>query len=191
MIQNLIRQRMAGYIRQAELFGDMRSVWSKHVWWTREVIIAIANKLKSTDASVAKLLKNPIEMGDLFSHYYSDRTVRRIEDLFTTHLKMGGDIAIFARDGNMAQVETLTRQWYENADEIARFFASINPHYSEQEVRKMMYEHLRLTLLEVSSYLQGQYEQSIQTFDNIQGEAQEMADYFTKGLIAQFPDRFR
>ena len=191
MIQSIIRNRMAGYLKQAELYGDMRSVWSKHVWWTREVIIAIANGLPSTDASVAKLLKNPSEMGAILAPYYPERTIKKFEELFTTHLSMGGDIVTAAKVGNMQRVEELTRQWYANADDIARFMASVNPHFGESEVKKMMYEHLRLTLLESSHYLQGRFEQSISTFDQIQTEAQMMADFFARGITEQFPDAFR
>jgi len=182
---------MQGYLRQAQLFGDMRRAWSQHVWWTREVAINIVNKLPGTDASVNKLLKNPQVMGNIFSDFYQDRTVKRIEELFTAHLKQGGDIMVAARDGDMAKVENLTKQWYINADEIAKMFANINPYYSQEEVRQMMYEHLRLTLLEVSTYIQGKFDQSIVYFDQIQAEAEQMADYFSQGLIKQFPDKFR
>jgi len=182
---------MAGYIRQAELMGDWRNVWSRHVWWTREVMIAILNGLPSTQSSVNKLLKNPIEMGNLFSDFYGDRTVKRIEELFTQHLKLGGDIMTAAKSGDMARVEELTKQWYANADDIAKTLSSVNPHMRYETVKEMMYEHLRLTLLEVSSYLKGDYDQSIQVFDQIQAEAQKMADYFAQSTIAQFPDRFR
>jgi len=180
---------METYLRQVDLYGDWRRVWAKHVWWTREVMIGILNALPSTDASVQKLLKNPLEFGDIFSQYYSDRTVRKIEKLFTEHLKQGGDIITAAKNGDMAKVEQLTKQWYANADEIAKFMSSINPHYREDEVKRMMYEHLRLTLLEVSYYLQAKYDQSIATFDQIQKEAEDMADYFARGLVSQFPER--
>jgi len=191
MIQNFIRHKMAGYLRQAELFGDMRRVWAKHVWWTREVIISIINGLPSTQTSVDKLLKNPVEMAAIFGQYYSDATQKKIQDLFTIHLKMGGDIVTAAKAGDMAKVEDLTKQWYANADDIAKLFASINPHYELAEVRAMMYEHLRLTLLEASSYLKGDYNASIAYFDQIQREAEKMADMFAMGITKQFPDSFR
>lgn len=191
MLQNFIKNRMAGYLKQAQLYGDWRSVWSKHVWWTREVIIAIANSLQSTQTSVAKLLKNPAEMGQIMSPYYPERSVKRFEELFTVHLSMGGDIVTAAKVGNMQRVEELTKQWYANADDIARFMASINPHFNESEIKRMMYEHLRLTLLESSHYLGGRFQASIDTFDQIQVEAQTMADYFAKGMAEQFPNEFR
>jgi len=191
MIGNLIRQKMDGYLRQAKLYGDWRRVWSKHVWWTREVIIAIANKLPSTDTSVNKLLQNPIEMGQIFGEFYGDRTVAHIEQLFTQHLKTGGDIVTAARDGDTAQVTALTRQWYQNADAIANFLAKANPFYDEATVRSMMHEHLSLTIQEANAYLQGRYNDSINTFDRIQAEAEQMGDYFAQGLISQFPEKFR
>jgi len=191
MINNFIRNKMAGYLRQAELFGDMRRVWSKHVWWTREVIIAIANSLPSTQSSVDKLLRNPVEMADIFGAYYSDATTKKIQQLFTTHLQMGGDIVTAAKQGDMHKVEELTKQWYANADDIAKLFAQINPYYELSEVRSMMYEHLRLTLLEASSYLKGDYNASIAYFDQIQREAEKMADMFSMGIVKQFPDSFR
>jgi len=180
---------MQTYLRQVDLYGDWRRVWSKHVWWTREVILSIINGWDGTQNSVNKLLKNPLEMGDIFAEFYSDRTVKRIEELFTEHLKMGGDIVTAAKAGDMAKVETLTKQWYANADDIAKFLASVNPHYSEEELRKMMYEHLRLTLLEASLTLQKKFDEAINTFDKIQAEAEMMADYFARGLVAQFPER--
>jgi len=189
MFNNLIKRQMQPYLRQVELYGEMRRVWAKHVWWTREVAINILNGLPSTTVTVNKLLQNPVEMGDVFGGYYSDRSVRKIEELFTAHLKQGGDIMTAAKAGDMQKVEDLTRAWYANADDIAKFFASINSHYSESEVKRMMYEHLRLTLLEVSQMIQQKFEQAITTFDQIQKEAEMMADYFTRGIAAQFPEK--
>lgn len=182
---------MQGYLRQAKLFGDWRRVWSQHVWWTREVIQSIIAGLPGTQNSVNKLLQNPYEMGAIWAEYWSDASVKRMEALFTTHLKMGGDIVTAAKAGNTQQVTELTRQWYQNADDIARALSQINPHYDMAEVQRMMYEHLRLTGLEANYILGGQFDNGIATFDQIQAEAEDMADYFAKGLVAQFPDKFR
>jgi len=191
MINNLIRQRMQGYLRQAELFGDMRRVWMKHVWWTREVINAIIYDLPTQSTSTAKLLQNPAEMAAIWGEYWDSAATRRVQDLFTTHLKQGGEIVAAAKAGQTQKVEELTRLWYQNSDDIARALSTINPRYSYEEVRRMMYEHLRLTLLEATSILHGNFNQSITAFDQIQDEAEQMADYFSKGLIAQNEHRFR
>jgi len=172
------------------LFINMRDVWAKHVWWTREVILAISNSLASTDTSVAKLLENPAEMARVFAPYYPHGVIMQIEQLFTTHLKQGGDIVTAAKNGDTAKVNQLQIEWHKNSDQIAKLFASINPFYNESEVRNMMYSHLSLTTNEATLYLQTKYDDAIKAFDQIQAEAAMMADYFAVGIIKQFPRRF-
>lgn len=190
MVNNKNKDNRYISTKQADLTAQMQDAWKKHVWWTREVILAIAHKLPGADVRVAKLLQNPAEMASHFAPYYSDKTINKMTDLFTTHLKQGGDIVTAAKAGDMQKVEDLTRQWYANADQIAQFYASVNPHYKESEVRAMMHEHLQLTLTEAAYEIQGKYQDSIKTFDQIQDEAAMMANYFAAGFIKQFPDKF-
>ena len=191
MLSSFLRQRMGGYIRQAELLGDMRRIWSNHVWQDREATIAIANNLPSTQSSVNFALTTPKILGELYSNFYNEQSVKRIEDTLTGHIKIAGDIVTAARDNNMQHLEELTKQWYANADDFARVMATTNPHYDENMVRKMMYEHLRLILLMVSQIVRQNYDAGVATFNLILTEAEEMADYFAKGIIAHLPERFR
>ncbi len=47
-----------------------------------------------------------------------------------------------------------------------------------------------MTKNEAVDYIGGNYAASVTTFDSIEKEALEMADYMTKGIIEQFPDSF-
>ena len=191
MLSNFIRQRMGGYIRQAELMGDMRRIWINHVWQDREATTAIANNLPSMQASVDFALTTPKVLGELFSNFYSERSVERIEDTLTSHIKIAGDIVAAARDGDMQKLEEQTKLWHANADDFARVMAAINPHFDEEIVRKMMYEHLRLILLMISQIVRGDFAQGITTFTQNLDEVEQMSDYFAKGIIAHLPERFR
>jgi len=177
MYQNCISRQ------QLRLEVDMRDVWAKHVWWTREVIIGIIHNLPGLDLRVAKLLQNPAEMAAVFAPYISQSAQKQMIDLFTTHLKQGGDLVTAAKAGDAQKVAQITKDWYQNAEQIARFFADINPNYRFGEVRMMMFEHLRLTIAEATAELAGNYQESINTFDQIQNEAAAMADYFVAGLV--------
>jgi len=182
---------MGGYIRQAELLGDMRRIWSNHVWQDREATIAIANNLPSTQSSVDFALTTPKILAELYSNFYSERSVKPVEGTLTQHIKIAGDIVTAARDENMQKLEDLTKQWYANADSFAQAMATMNPHYDEEMTRKMMYEHLRLILLMVSQIVRKNYDAGVTTFNEILTEAEQMADYFAKGIISHLPERFR
>ena len=169
--------------QREKLTQDMQRIWMEHVWWTRNVILGIIGNLPGNDQYTARLLQNPTDMANLFAPYFGIRARQQIIDLFTTHLKQGGDIVTAAKMGDTAKVNKLEIEWHKNSDQIAQMFASINPYYKENEVRKMMYEHLRLTTNEAVQNLGGQYAEEVKTFDAIQAEALMMADYFTNGIV--------
>ena len=170
-------------LKKCKLYDDMRIVWLRHVWWTREVILAIAANAPWTNDSVNKLLKNPQEMSNVFAPYITSTQQKIFVDLFTTHLKIGGDIVTASKKGYNKRVEELQTQWHQNADQIAKFMASLLLCLCENDVRRMMYSHLHLTTQEATEVLNKQYEQAIATFDKVQEEALMMADYFVSGIV--------
>jgi len=155
----------------------------EHVWWTRNVILGIINDLPGNNEYTARLLQNPSDMADVFAPYFCVFPKQQFITLFTTHLMQGGAIVSAAKAGDNQKVAALQVAWHENSDQIAAMFASISPCYDKEEVRKMMYEHLRLTTAEATYSLNGQYAQEVEAFDAIQAEAIMMADYFTAGII--------
>ena len=70
-----------------------------------------------------------------------------------------------------------------NADDMAEAFSSINPFYPKEEVRNMLYEHLRLTTNEVSARLKKDYNADIKAFDMVQKEILKMSKFFVDGIV--------
>lgn len=81
-------------------------------------------------------------------------------------------------------------QWYKNADDMAEAFSSINPFYPKDEIRHMLYEHLRLTTDEVSNRLKKNYAADIKAYDMVQKEILKMSDFFVNGIVKQFSNLF-
>lgn len=73
---------------------------------------------------------------------------------------------------------------------MAEAFSSINPFYPKEEVRRMLYEHLRLTTEEVKARLRGDYVADINAYDMVQKEILRMSDFFVNGIVSQFPNLF-
>ena len=78
------------------------------------------------------------------------------------------------------------KKWYENADDIAAFLASINPYWSQREWQQLMHEHLDMTLAEASARLSGNYAEDIMMYDKIFEQAMKMADTMAYGIMRQF-----
>ena len=177
-------------IKQFELLAGMRLVWSQHVYWTRLLLISIAERLKDQNATTARLLQNPADIAKIFAQYYPVSAAATIEQLLTEHLQIGAALITALRDEQTAQAQALTRRWYQNADQMADAFSGINPFYEREVVRNMLYTHLELTTKEVAARLAGNYPEDIAAFDQVERQAMEMADHFSAGLMHQFPQRF-
>lgn len=93
--------------------------------------------------------------------------------------------------GDTKAEEAALDAWYANADRIAGFLHSLNPHnWSLGMLRTMMRRHLDLTLTEAVDELTGNFARSVHDFDVVEHEILGMADTLTEGIIDQFPELF-
>ena len=175
---------------QLFLLNHMRLLWEQHVYWTRMLLISIAERLKDQPYVTDRLLRNPYDIADIYADYYGEAVAKTIAQLLTEHLQIGAALITALRDKKTAEAKDLTNKWYANADKMADAFSSINPYYDRDELHKMLYTHLDLTTREVEMRLAENYKADIEAFDRVEQEAISMADYLSSGIIKQFPDKF-
>lgn len=175
---------------QLTLINDMRLVWLQHIYWTRLLLISIAERLPDETDTTDRLLENPYDIAQIYSRYYPPAVTKQIADLLTEHLQIGAKLITALRDKQTVQADELNRAWYHNADEMSLAFAALTPHYTYDALRKMFDMHLALTTHEVSMRLQKDYPSDIAAFGQVEKEVLRMADYFSQGLLQTFPQAF-
>ena len=171
---------------QLRVSNTIRRLWTEHVLWTRFFIVSTAFGLPDLPFVTKRLLKNPHDFADVLRPVYGNQVAMQFDKLLTEHLMIAGQLVNAAKAGNTAEAKKQRELWYANAEEIARFLASINNQWSERVWRDLLFDHLRMTEDEAVQILTGQYEQSINEFDQIQAEALKMADVMTHGIIGKF-----
>lgn len=177
-------------INEVKLLEQMNLVWEQHIMWTRMLLISIAENLKDLDATQARLLRNPKDISNVFRPYYGINVANQIKQLLTEHLVIGKNLIVALKNNNQKEAMELNKKWYQNADDMAEAFSSINPFYPKEEMRKMLYEHLSLTTDEVNARLKGDYVTDINAYDIIQKEILQMSRFFVNGIVRQFPNLF-
>lgn len=176
---------------EVSLMNKIRRLWEEHSVWTRATILSLVDNGPDTELVTQRLLRNPTDFADLLRPLYGNDIASRFERLLRDHLVIAAQLVKAAKAGDSKAAEDYERQWYENADELAAFLASINPYWSESEWRDMLHEHLRLVKAEAVSRLNKNYAENIRIFDIIQTQALKMADVMSSGIIRQFPSRFQ
>lgn len=171
--------------KQICLMNRFRLLWEQHVYWTRFFIISTVVPLNDLKAVTDRLLRNPKDFACLLKQHYGEKTAERFENLFTQHLLIAADLVNGAKNDKPCTVDEIRKKWYRNADEIACFLSEINSCWSKSRWRNMLYSHLRMTEEETVLHLQRNYEASIETFEEIEKDALQMADYMFCGIIKQ------
>jgi hypothetical protein len=170
----------------------MRKLWEDHVTWTRLAIISLSDDLPDQDASVGRLLKNQVDIGDAVKPFYGDAAGNQLTALLNDHIVTAADIIAAAKANDTIGVDEASARWYANADEIAVFLNSANPEqWPLDHMNQMMKEHLDLTLEEAVARLTANYDADVAAYDEIHVQILGMADMLSLGIINQFPKSFK
>ncbi|MET0799594.1 MAG: hypothetical protein ABWZ53_00280 [Actinomycetota bacterium] len=176
----------------ARQFHDaMRKLWEDHVTWTRLFIVSFAADLPDLGPTADRLLQNQVDIGDAIRPFYGDAAGDRLTKLLTEHITTAVDVLTAAKAGDSGAFDEALASWYRNGRQIARFLHEANPdNWPLRAMRRMMREHLDLTLAEASHRLAGDFEQDIADYEAVHVEILHMADMLSRGIIRQFPGMF-
>ncbi|HLC82726.1 MAG TPA: hypothetical protein VJI69_02780 [Bacteroidia bacterium] len=174
-----------------ELKTNMRKLWEDHITWTRNVVFNIIDDMPGKDEAVKRLLKNQDDIGNAIKPYYGEEAGKKLSALLHTHITQAADLLTAAKKDDKTAFEEINRKWKINADEIAVFLSKANPNWKFSEMKKMMQDHLTLTIDEAVARKKKNYSDDIKAYDKVHDEILEMSDMLAMGIIEQFPEKFK
>ena len=180
----------AGVSAATQLRQDMRKLWTDHVIWTRDYIVAAVGDQPDAQAAAARLLKHQEDIGAAIAGVYGKPAGDQLTTLLKEHITIAVDIIKFAKAGDKANQQQADAKWHRNAEQIADFLAKANPNWPKATVLDMLNQHLALTTQEATAQLQGRWAESASSFDQIFTQILGMADALSDGIVKQFPNRF-
>lgn len=170
----------------------LAKLWSDHVFWTRLFIISAIGQTQDGEAAKARLLKNQTDLGESIVPYYGQEAGDKLGQLLTDHIKLSIPVVQAAMASDKEALDKAQQDWHNNADEIAQFLNKANPdNWGFEEMKNMLYDHLKLTTQEVVERLGKNWDNEVQVFDQIYEQALGMAKGLADGIIAQFPEKFQ
>jgi hypothetical protein len=106
---------------------DLRMLWEQHVAWTRLAIVSLVFGLPDVNDVLDRLLRNPKDFETALLLLYGRENAAKFADLLTSHLVIASQLVKAAKAGDTNTVQNIEKQWYSNADDIARFLAYNQP----------------------------------------------------------------
>jgi hypothetical protein len=174
-----------------ELRTNMRKLWEDHVTWTRNVILCLTDGLPGADQAVQRLLKNQDDIGNAIKPVYGEAAGTKLTALLHDHIIIAADVVKAAKASDNAALDAANKKWFANADEISGFLSKANPNWKEDDMKKMMHDHLKLTTDEAVARIKKDYDGDVAAYDKVHNEILEMSDMLTDGIVKQFPDKFK
>jgi len=174
----------------ADLRRDMRKLWTDHVVWTRDYIIAAVGDQPDAPAALNRLMKNQDEIGRAVAKFYGDSAGQQLTTLLKEHIAIAGDLVKAAKAGDKATQQQADTRWHQNATQIADFLSKANPNWPRETLVDLMNKHLSTTTAEVVARLNKNWDDDVRAFDEVYDHILHMSDALTAGIVKQFPDRF-
>ena len=176
--------------KAAELKQDMRKLWTDHVVWTRDYIIAALADAPDAQPALNRLLKNQEDMGGAVAKFYGDAAGKQLTTLLKDHIAIAGDLVKAAKAGDKAAQQQADTKWRENAAQIADFLSKANPNWPKATLVDLMNKHLSTTPDEVVARLNKKWDDDVRAFDAVYDHILHMSDALGDGIIKQFPEKF-
>lgn len=145
---------------------DMRRLWTDHVVWTRDYIIAAVGDQPDAEASANRLMKNQDDLGNAVAKYYGDAAGQQLATLLKEHISIAVDLIKAATAGNKDAQKQADDKWHQNATQIADFLSKANPNWPRATLVEMMNTHLSTTN-EVVARLNKNWDEDVRAFDAV------------------------
>ena len=169
---------------------DMRKLWTDHVVWTRDYIIAAAGDQPDAKAATGRLLKNQEDIGSAVAKFYGAPAGQQLTTLLKEHITIAVDLIKAAKAGDKAAQQQADTRWQQNAVQIADFLSKANPNWPRATLVDMMKKHLSTTTDEVVARLNKNWDADVRAFDAVYDHILHMADALSDGIVKQFPGKF-
>jgi hypothetical protein len=83
-----------------ELKQDMRKLWTDHVVWTRDYIVAAVGDQPDAQAAANRLMKNQEDIGKAVSKFYGNAAGQQLTTLLKDHISIAVDLIKAAKAGD-------------------------------------------------------------------------------------------
>ena len=168
----------------------MRKLWTDHVVWTREYVVAAVAGTPDADAAAKRLMRNQEEIGAAIVPYYGKDAGDKLTALLKDHISIAVDLVKAAKANQQAAFEAANGKWKQNAADVAAFLSKANPNWPQAALVDAMNMHLETTTREVVARLQHKYDDDVAAFDGVYTHILRMADVLSDGIVKQFPEKF-
>lgn len=177
------RQRCVTY-EEMNLIFDIMMFWFDLTNWVRAFMLSRYQDVGNEDEVYARLQRVVTDFINNLKQVFGETpAVDELQLALNAYIDLIDSLITAQMDGNIEQVDLITRQLYQNADNIADSLAAINPYWDQDEWRTILYNNLRSTLDESTMFLTEDYARNLDIFSTLISQSESSGDYLAQGVL--------
>ncbi len=163
---------------------DIRMFWFELAIWTRSFMLSRYRGLGNVQEVFERLRRVPVDYTNTLRQVFGEQVAADVLRELNTYLDLLDGFITAQMANDTDEINRITRLLYQNADNRAALISSVNPFWDESEWRTRLYNNLRGTIDESTSFLTGDYARNIDIFSRLLDHAENTSNYFAQGLFS-------
>lgn len=178
--------------KSVELREALRDLWVSHVFWVRNV--ALATRLG--DGGAAKVaeenvVKNAQAIADAIIPVYGKPAADKLFGLLAGHYGAVKEYMTAAYATDTAGKDAAVEKIKGNATEIAVFLSSANPNLPKNTLVSLLFAHGAHHIAQINAFATKDFAAEAEVWSATNEHMLMIADVLGKGIVKQFPTKFR
>ncbi len=175
----------------ADLQAVLRDEWSRHLFWTRNVVLDNAKKDVRSKSFAEKAVANNIkEIARTFQSFYGEADSGQLHTLLTKHYEAVKAYSEATVAGNARQQDAAMAQFTSNTDDIAVFLSRVNPYLPKGTVRDLFATLVDHHVTQITKFQERDYAGEEEIWPVMEHHVYSIADTLAIALEKQFPSKF-
>ena len=169
---------------QLNLIFNIMMFWFDLTNWVRAFMLSKYRDVGDQDEVYARLQKVVTDYINNLKQIFGEAPgVNQLQLELNAYIGLIDSLTMAQKAGNTEEVDRITRQLYQNADDRAASVSSLNPYWDQNEWSTRLYNNLRSTLDESTMFLTEDYARNLDIFSRLMDLAESSSDYFAQGLL--------
>lgn len=169
---------------QMNLIFDIRMFWFDLINWVRAFMLSRYQDVGNENEVYARLQQVGVDFINNLKKFYGDTPeVNALQQQFNAYIGLIDSLITAQKAGDTEEIDRITRQLYQNADDVAASIAALDPYWNQNEWKTRFYNNLRSTLDESAMFLTEDYARNLDIFSSLMDQAESASDYFAQGLL--------
>lgn len=171
---------------QMILRHNIHSLWRNTFHWIMTYIVNVICNFGNISYIAQRINKSVDDLAKIINNFYGYQNAKIFELLFKNHFLIATKLVRDVHDNDIEMANEDKIELYQNEEEIADFLANLNPYWTVEEWRKILYSHLELLEEHMQCMYLSQSEAYIKINEVVEKDSFNMADYMVNGIIKQF-----